>query len=199
MTTIATTESLCDLLAELDACNEAREWVASQESARAAWDACEHGDWLLWIAEHRGVDRKLLTRGACACARTSLQYVPPGELRPLRAIEAAEAWTRGEASSEELATARATAWAATRAATRAAAWAAASAAASAAGWAAKATAWDAMWNAARDAASAASAAASAAAWNAARNAALKQCADLVRGIIRFEDIEEIKREEPKSC
>jgi hypothetical protein len=29
-------------------------------------------------------------------------YVPEGELRPLRAIEAAEAWCRGEATTEEV-------------------------------------------------------------------------------------------------
>lgn len=40
------------------------------------------------------IDRRVAVWCAAQCARTALQYVPEGELRPLRAIEAAEAWAR---------------------------------------------------------------------------------------------------------
>ncbi len=54
---------------------------------------------------------------ACACARTSLRYVPVGETRPLVAIETAERWARGEATLEEVRVAkRAAAYAANAAA-----------------------------------------------------------------------------------
>jgi len=43
-----------------------------------------------------------VVRAACACARTSLRYVAPGEHRPLRAIETAEAWTRDEAAIDDV-------------------------------------------------------------------------------------------------
>jgi hypothetical protein len=225
-------EPLRDLLARLGACPEAIEW-AGKRRPRAAWDACERGDWLLWIAEKQGVDRRLLVRAACACARTALQYVPPDEVRPLRAIETAEAWTCGEAGPKEVAAAGAAAGDAAWAAARAAAWAAArdaardaaraaagDAAGAAAGDAARAAARDAAWAAAgdaawaaaraaagdaawaaardaagaaaraaaRDAARAAARAAARDAWAAARDAALKQCADLVRGIIGYDVI-----------
>ena len=49
---------------------------------------------------------------ACACARTALRHVPAGDLRPLRAIETAERWARGEATQDDLAEARRAAYAA---------------------------------------------------------------------------------------
>ena len=39
---------------------------------------------------------------ACECARLALPYVPKGEKRPLKAIEVAEAWVRGEVTIEEV-------------------------------------------------------------------------------------------------
>jgi hypothetical protein len=78
--------------------------------------------------------------------------VPPGETRPLKAIETAEAWVRGDATPEQV---RASAsWAAEAA--WAAAWASAAAEA----------AWAAAW--------------AAAAAEAARDETLKTCADIVR-------------------
>ena len=91
---------------------------------------------------------------ACRCARDVLplfeaQY--PDDRRPRNAIEVAEKYANGEATADELYSARAAAMDAARAA-----WDAAKAAARAA---AKAAAWDAAWEAAW------------AAWDAARDAA----------------------------
>ena len=82
-------------LTTLGACPEAIEWVGAYSSLQDAWDACERADWLLWYAARRGVDRKLLVRAACACARTALLHIPPGEDRPRIAIEMAERWASG--------------------------------------------------------------------------------------------------------
>jgi hypothetical protein len=57
---------------------------------------------MLWFAGKVRVDRKLLVSAACACARIALQYVASGELRPLRAIEAAESWCRGESTEGQV-------------------------------------------------------------------------------------------------
>jgi hypothetical protein len=86
----------------LSACSEAIVWSEAYDDLPTAWDACERGDWLLWYAARAEVDRRLIVRAACACARTALRYVPEGETRPLRAIEAAEAWTRGEVTIDEV-------------------------------------------------------------------------------------------------
>ena len=167
-------KSTKDILTKLGACTEAVKW-AGRKTPKKAWETCKRGDWLLWIASKLDIDRKKLVLAACACARTALKYVPVGEDRPRIAIETAEAWTRGEATIEQVRTAARAA----SAAADAAADAAASAAADAASAAARAA------YAAARAAYAASAAASAAAHAAAHAAARKDIADIVRKIIPF--------------
>ena len=87
------------LLATLDhlgACEEPRTWLAD-EAPRAGlgragvrlWNACDRGDWLLWLAASAGVDRRLVVLAACDCARLALKHVPKGENRPRIAIETA--------------------------------------------------------------------------------------------------------------
>ena len=113
--------------------------------------------------------RRPLVLAACACARLVLSYVEPHELRPLAAIETAEAWARGGENAPRLYQVMASAYAAYAAAadTTTAAYAAA-AATTAAYTAAAAT------TAAYTAAAAANAAD-------ARTKILSQCADIVRG------------------
>ena len=95
--------NLPDYLRSLGACTEAREWAAGYSTLAEAWTACERADWLLWYAgRHGDVDRRLLVRAACACARTALPHVPPGEDRPRLAIELAEAWCNGRATIVEV-------------------------------------------------------------------------------------------------
>ena len=149
------------------ACPEARAWLGRRRNPAKAYRECPRGDWLLWLHARKGSDRKLLVLAACDCARLALKHVPEGEDRPRLAIEAAEAWTRGEVTLDEVR--RAAAAAADAAAY---AYAAADAAADAAAYAAYA---------AYAAAVAAAAAADAAyATAAARASTLKACADLVR-------------------
>ena len=100
-----TTPTIPEAIAELKrrgACSDARAWLATQPDVVTAWAACERPAWMLWIAVRRGVDRRTIVRIACVCARTSLRFVPAGEDRPLRAIEAAEAWADGRATIQEV-------------------------------------------------------------------------------------------------
>jgi len=145
-------------LRKMKACEEALEWAENYDSLEEAWANCERGDWMLWIlgklsGSPRTKSRKKLVLVACQCARLALPYVKEGEERPLKAIETAETWARGE-SGISLAKVRA----ATYAATDAAAYAA---------------------YAATDAAYAAYAATDAA-YAANRMDILKKCADIVR-------------------
>jgi hypothetical protein len=87
-------------------------------------------------------DRRFGVWCVCAIVREALRFVPEGELRPLRAIETAEAWVRGMATAAQVSAA---AYAADRAAAYAAdaanaAYAADRAAATAADYAAYAAA-----------------------------------------------------------
>jgi hypothetical protein len=169
-------------LQEINACSESIEWASQYSTAQEAYDACERGDWLLWLHARARSDPRILTRAKCEIARTVLHLVPDGEDRPRIAIETAERWARGEASEGEIRGAYSAAAASSDAsdAAYAAAYAsavyfaayAASAAASAADAASAAS------NA--DAADAADAAASADAAAAARLASLKSSAEIVR-------------------
>ena len=95
-----------------NACKKAVIWARTQESTQQAWDACERGDWMLWLLARWNADRKKLVLAACECARLALKYVPKGEKRPLRAIETTERWAKGQATLKEVKSAAAAAYAA---------------------------------------------------------------------------------------
>jgi len=160
-------------LIEMDACQEAIDWVENR-TIKEAWTDCQRGDWMLWLLEQmegeKGwLDEKKIMLLGCWCTRRALKYVPEGETRPLKAIETKEKWAKGETTREEMDVARSVAMTAASdaewAAARSAAWAAvndtvndsandaARSAAWAAAWAAAyAAASDAEWNAVWDAA-----------------------------------------------
>ena len=149
----------------LGACDEAVEWIQEYETPQEAWVACECGNWMMWLLGRlsgppESNSRKKLVLTACQCARLALPYVKKGEERPLRAIETAEKWARGEDGIiiEDVRKAAAAAYAAYAADAAYAAYAAAYAA-----YAADVAAYAAY---AADAA--------------ARKQVLKQCADIVR-------------------
>ena len=178
-----------ELLKDYSPCGEAAEWL-NDRSPKQAWLECERGDWLLWAAAKIGVDRKLVVLAACRCARDALQFVPDGEPRPLKAIEIAEAWARGEAtpiaatraSAARAAAAADAAYAAYAAADAAAAYAAAAAAA------AYAAAAYAAYAAAYAAAAYAGDAAAAAAYGATRTQRLLAYADWVRETMPWAEV-----------
>lgn len=64
-------------------------------------------------------DQRFAVWCSCAVARTVLDLIPRGELRPLRVIETAEAWVRGKATISDVVVARASADAAYEAASAA--------------------------------------------------------------------------------
>jgi hypothetical protein len=177
-------------LRELGACGTALDWCETQPSPEVAWSTCQRGDRLLWVVARVG-DFRAAVRAACACARLALHHVPAEECLTVsrRAIEAAEAWTRGETTREEVRAAYVAAYAAADdAAPDAAAYAAYAAAyaaytaayvvATATADAAAAAAYAAA-DAAR-AAAAADARASIASVEDARTAAFARCANIVR-------------------
>ena len=146
---------LADVLRDLGACASAVAWATAYGAAwTTALAACPRHDWLAWLYGRllsRGlVPREPLVLAACEIARTTLHRVSEGEVRPLRAIETAEAWCRGEASLDDVRRAGRGAWdayaaayvadAAAAAATAATATATAAYAADAAAYAADAAA-----------------------------------------------------------
>ena len=122
------------------ACHEGKDWaIANCTDMADAWQKLKP-EWLLWAATREGVlDDCTLRLFACWSVR-QVWYLLTDE-RSRNAVDVAERFAHGEATSKELA------------ATRDAAWAAASDAASDAAWdAARDSAWDAARAAASDAA-----------------------------------------------
>lgn len=85
-----TNDQLIVFLHSKRACRESLVWLGTRDLT-AMWDECERGDWLLWYCAKSSVDRRLVVKAACTCARLTLPHVRVSELRPLRAIETAEA------------------------------------------------------------------------------------------------------------
>ncbi len=89
-------------LEKFNACRDAIDWAKAQPSFKKAWETCERGDWILWIAAKTQVDQRLLVSAACDCAVTALKFVAKGEDRPRKAIAAARAWVKGKATLSEV-------------------------------------------------------------------------------------------------
>jgi hypothetical protein len=120
-----------------EACKESISWIQQNniQSLEEAWNACERGDWLLWMATKLGIDERKLALCAALCAHTVIQYMQDSRSR--NAVRIAFLWGRGKATDEELSSAGSAAWSAVFAAFApdTDAWAAAVAAVAAA-WAA---------------------------------------------------------------
>lgn len=82
-----------EILATLDACDEAVAWARSHPSPARAWAACERPDWLFWFATRAGVDRRLVVRAACEIVSSVLYLALDDDLRAAEAVATALAWS----------------------------------------------------------------------------------------------------------
>ena len=158
----------------LRACSSAVKYASQFPTLQKAWDACERGDWMLWLVGKQitskpwSDDRKPLLACALDCAET-VSHLWGAETK--RSVDVLRKWIAGDATVKEAQEARRSLYAASAAAADAAYAAAAAAAAYAAADAAYA---------AYAAAAAAAAAAAYADADAARKRNQKQTADIVR-------------------
>ena len=89
-----------DKLKKLNACIDAREWVATQRNYKEAWQNCERGDWMLWLAKKLKVDDRKLTLAKFKCANQVRHLMK--DQRSIAALDAAERYGNGEISRDEL-------------------------------------------------------------------------------------------------
>ena len=92
------------LLKKLNACSEGIEFVSKHDSLESAWNACERGDWMLWLAAKVKVPIKTLTLAKGLCVNT-VRHLMKDE-RSIAAVDAAIAFGRGKITEEELETTR---------------------------------------------------------------------------------------------
>ena len=50
-------------------CSDAREWMRTQKNDTEAWNNCERGDWMLWIAKKLNADDRKLTMAKAMCTK----------------------------------------------------------------------------------------------------------------------------------
>jgi hypothetical protein len=188
-------------LENLSACSDAVEWIKTQKNPTEAWQNCERGDWMLWLAKKLNVDDKKLTMAKAMCAK-QVEHLMKDQ-RSKDALQACFDYVNGKITREQLnaadaayaaayaayAAADAAAYAAAYAAADAA-YAAAAAAADAAAYAADAAAADAAYAAAYAADAAADAAAYAAA---ARENSLRKSAYICREYLTDEVLSKYKK------
>jgi len=166
-------------LEKLNACIEAIDYVKFQKSIILAWQNCERGDWMLWLAKKLNVDDKKLTMAKAMCAK-QVEHLMKDQ-RSKDALQACFDYVDGKITRKEL-NVYVDAAAYVADATSAAAYDAAADAGYAAAYAAYAAAYAAAAGYAATAAYAAAAydAAADAGYAAARIASLKKSADICR-------------------
>lgn len=87
-------------LESLNPCKTGAIWVAAQSSYQSAWETCDRGDWMLWIAKQRRVDSRKFAGAKSACARLVVHLMT--DKRSVDAVVAAERFAKGEVSVSEL-------------------------------------------------------------------------------------------------
>jgi hypothetical protein len=88
-----------ELLIELNACEDAREWACDKTIEQVVQE-CHQGDWLLWLAKRVGVELQPLTLAKGHCANT-IRHLMTDE-RSLKAVDTAIDFGEGKATKEEL-------------------------------------------------------------------------------------------------
>ena len=83
-----------------DPCEEGLEYYNRFSTFEEAWNACDRGDRMLWIAVKLKVDDRVLTRAAALCANT-VRHLMKDE-RSTDAVDAALRYADDEISGEEL-------------------------------------------------------------------------------------------------
>jgi len=78
--------TLKDDLIAMGACQKIIDWVGDRDLA-TAWAECPNAAWMLWYAEAKKIDRKLLAECALTCAETVSQSA---SLRHIIRLEAAK-------------------------------------------------------------------------------------------------------------
>lgn len=89
-----------------EACKGSIEWIEENniQSLQDAWNACERGDWLLWMATKLNVDKRKLVLCGALCAHTVVQYMQDPRSREV--VRIALLWGRGKATNAQLVDAR---------------------------------------------------------------------------------------------
>lgn len=93
--------AISERLSTLGAHHDLISWAAAYgDDWQALFTACPRADWLLGLGARLGCERKTLVRAAIGCTRVGLSYLPDSNAEVQAALQAAEAWARGDAAAD---------------------------------------------------------------------------------------------------
>lgn len=81
-------------------CEDGLEYYNSHPDFETAWNNCERGDWMLWMAKRLNVDDRVFTLARAHCANTVRHLMK--DVRSLDAVDAAIKYGNGEISRVDL-------------------------------------------------------------------------------------------------
>ena len=87
-------------LCKFSPCREAVEYMSTQKNSTLAWQNCERGDWMLWIAKKLNVDDKKLTMAKAMCAK-QVEHLMKDQ-RSKDALQACFDYVNGKITREQL-------------------------------------------------------------------------------------------------
>jgi len=87
-------------ISKFNPCKDAVEFYKGFNTFEEAWNACPRGDWMLWIAQHLGVDIRPLTLAKGLCANT-VRHEMTNEYST-NAVDISIKFGKGEATREQL-------------------------------------------------------------------------------------------------
>ena len=89
-------------LKQLHACKEAIDWVEENNytTFEEAWGNCHRGDWMLWFANKKQVDIRLLTLAKARCVKLIIHLIK--DERSREAVDVSEQYGLGQATSKVL-------------------------------------------------------------------------------------------------
>jgi chemotaxis protein histidine kinase CheA len=87
-----------DLLIELQACEDAKEWAGEKNIEEIVKD-CHRGDWLLWLAKNVDIPLRPITLAKARCAKTVIHLME--DQRSIDAVNIAEQFGLTDEVSED--------------------------------------------------------------------------------------------------
>ena len=87
-------------ISKYNPCSEAVKFYSGYKTFEEAWDNCPRGDWMLWIAQRVGVNKRKMTLVKALCAETVKHLM--NDERSLNALKVAKQYGRYKANDSQL-------------------------------------------------------------------------------------------------
>jgi hypothetical protein len=87
-------------ISKLNPCSDGAEYYESQPDFKTAWENCQRGDWMLWLASKLEVDIRTITLAKGLCAKTVLHLMK--DERSIKAVDVAIEYGMGTITDDAM-------------------------------------------------------------------------------------------------